>query len=166
MHELRTLDPMTDEKDFQTAYDWIFEKPDWFQYLDGVMAVVGNVYSFHNYLSQAKEPTEYNVGLFDGKMTALFTIQDRKDGSFQVHINAPRGVDQQALIAGALQLRDWLFANGAREVYGYLASINRPMKRFAEEAGFHYCGVRIYKGTLNGRTPIAWLRYTTIRLPR
>lgn len=164
-YEIRSLDPVKDEAMFKQAYEWIFAKPHWLQYTDGVMSIAGNVYSFDNYLKQAKEPTEYNVGVFDGSgnLTALFTIQDRKDGSFQVHVNADRGVDRQALIAGATRLRDWLLANGAREIFGLIADVNRPLRRFAEEAGFTYCGVRIYKGSLNGRRPIAWLRYATAR---
>lgn len=161
-YELRTLDPERDEEMFKLAYDWIFTRPDWFQYMDGVGSVVSNTYSLENYLSAAKEPTEYNVGLFNGKLRALFTIQDMKDSSFQIHVNAEKGVDQVALIAGAIRLREWMFANGAHELFGFIASINRPMKKFAEQAGFAYCGVSVFRGSLNDR-PIRWLRYQAVK---
>lgn len=160
--ELRALDPEGDEVLFRLAYGWLFGRPDWFQYTDGVASVVSNTYSFDNYIQAAKEPTEYNVGMINGKLQALFTIQDQKDGSFQVHVNADRGVDHLALIAGAIQLRQWLFEHGAKEVFGWLPSINRPMKKFAEQAGFTYCGVSIFRGSLNDR-PIRWLRYQAVR---
>lgn len=162
MYILRTLDPAKDEALFQEAYSWIFTRPDWYQYMDGVASVIGNTYSFENYLKEAKEPTEYNVGLFNGKLRAVFTIQDQKDGSCQVHVNAENGVDQLALVAGAVRLREWLFANGVVEIFGWLASINRPMKTFAEQAGFKYCGVSVFRGSLNDK-PIRWLRFAAMR---
>jgi hypothetical protein len=159
---LRTLDPAKDEAMFKLAYDWIFTRPDWFQYMDGVASIVSDTYSFDNYLKAAKKPTEVNVGLFNGKLRAVYTIQDQKNGSFQVHVGAEQGVDQLALVAGAICLKEWLFANGAREVFGWLASVNRPMAGFAAEAGFSYCGVSVFKGSLNDR-PIRWLRYQAVR---
>lgn len=160
-YELRTLDPERDEEMLKTAYDWIFTRPDWFQLMDGVASVVSNTYSFDSYLKSAKEPTEYNVGLFNGKLRAMFTIQDQKDGSLQIHVNAEKDIDQIALVAGANRLREWMFANGARELFGWIASINRPMKRFAKQAGFSYCGVSIFRGSLNDK-PIRWLRYMAV----
>ena len=83
-YELRTLDPEKDEQMFKQAYEWIFTRPDWFQYMDGVASIVSDTYSFDSYLKAAKDPEQYSVGLFNGKLRALFTIQDRKDGSFEV----------------------------------------------------------------------------------
>jgi hypothetical protein len=162
MYELRTLDPTKDEALFQEAYSWIMAQPDWFQYLEGVVATVNNCYSYTDYLKAAMKETEVNIGLFNGRLRAVYTIQDQKDGSFQVHVGAEQDVDQMALVAGAIRLREWLFAHGAREVFGWLASVNRPMKKFAEEAGFHYCGLSVFKGSLNDR-PIRWLRFSAAR---
>jgi len=162
-YELRTLDPTKDEAMFQTAYEWIMAQPDWFQYLEGVVATVNNCYSYTDYLIAAKRPKEVNIGLFRNfTLVALFTVQKEDHNSVQVHVGAEKDVDQLALVAGAIRLREWLFANGAREVFGWLASVNRPMKRFAEEAGFSYCGVRVYKGSLNDH-PICWLRYQAVK---
>lgn len=160
-YSLRTLDPVKDEELFKTMYEWLFQNPEWFQYLDGVSSVVSGTYSFEDYLKAAMKPTEYNVGLFNGKLQAVYVIQDQGDGSIQVHVNAERGADHDALVAGAVRLKDWLFEHGTREVFGWLASVNRPMRKFAEQAGFSYCGVRVYRGSLNDK-PIAWLRYQAV----
>ena len=158
-YEVRALDPVTDEPLFKEAYEWILAAPDWFQYLEGVVATINGCYSWHDYLKAAAAPTEYNIGLFNGKLRAVYTIQDQKDRSFQVHIGAEKGVDETALVNGAIQLKDWLFEHGAVEVFGYLASVNRPMRRFAERAGFSYCGLSVFKGSLNDK-PVRWLRYS------
>jgi RimJ/RimL family protein N-acetyltransferase len=161
-YELRTLDPARDEKLFKQSYEWLFVKPEWFQYVDGVASVVSNTYSFENYLASAMKATEYNVGLFNGKLQAVYVIQDQGDGSMQVHVNAERGANRDALVAGADCLKRWLFEHGATEIFGWLASINRPMRRFAEQAGFRYCGVSVFKGGLNDR-PIRWLRFQAVK---
>lgn len=161
-YELRALDPTKDESLFQEAYNWLFVNPEWFQYLDGVAANVNNCYSFEDYLKAAMKPTEYNVGLFNGKLRAVYVIQDQGDRSFQVHVNTQRGIDQQMLVTGALQLKDWLFTHGAREVFGYVASINRPMRRFAKAAGFSYCGLSVFKGSLNDK-PVRWMRFQAVK---
>lgn len=161
-YTLRTLDPSKDEGLFRESYEWLFVKPEWFQHVDGVASVVDNTYSFENYLAAAMKDTEYNVGLFNGKLQAVFVIQDQGDGSMQVHVSAERGANQPALVAGASQLKDWLFAHGATEIFGWLASVNRPMRKFAEKAGFHYCGVSVFKGSLKDR-PIQWMRFSAAR---
>jgi hypothetical protein len=159
--ELRALDPAQDEEMFKASYDWILKSPAWFQYLEGIVATVNNCYSFDDYLKSAMRPNEVNIGLFNSSLQAVYTIQDQGDGSFQVHVGAAPNVDRLALIAGASQLREWLLTRGARDVYGWIASINRPMKKFAEQAGFTYCGVSVFKGSLNDK-PIRWLRMQAV----
>ena len=160
--QLRTLDPEKDEELFKQGYGWLLQKPAWFQYLDGVAGEITGTFSLEKYLNSTKDPNEYNVGLFNGRLQAIYTIQDQKDGSMQVHVNTCEGVDQLALVEGAVHLRKWLFDHGATSVFGWLASVNRPFRRFAERAGFFYCGVRVYRGSLNDK-PVAWLRYEASR---
>lgn len=114
-YELRTLDPEKDEEAFKIAYQWIMDSPDWFQYLEGVIATVNNCYSFTDYLKASLNPAEVNIGLFNGRLQAVYTIQDQKDGSFQVHIGAEKDVDRLALVEGASRLRRWLFENRDRK---------------------------------------------------
>jgi hypothetical protein len=161
-YTLRTLDPAKDENLFKEAYDWILSAPDWVQHIEGVVANINNCYSYEDYLKAAMKPTEFNIGLFNGKLRAVYTIQDQNAGSFQVHVGAERGVDPLALIAGASQLREWLFAHGARDVYGWVASVNRPFRKIVKDAGFAYCGMSVFKGSLNDR-PIRWLRFQAVK---
>lgn len=161
-YELRTIDPDQDEEAFRAAYQWVLEKPDWYQYMDGVASQVNNTYSFENFMKAARNPKEVNLGLFNGRLQAVYTIHDQGDGSFQVHLSADKDVDHLAFLEGARRLREWLFANGARSVFGWLASVNRPMRKFAEEAGFAYCGVSVFKGSLSDR-PIQWMRFQAVK---
>ncbi len=161
-YDLQALDPEKDEEMFKQAYNWILSAPDWVQHLEGVVASINNCYSYQDYIEAAMKPTEYNIGLFNGKLQAIYTIQDQGDRSFQTHVGAIRGVDHFALVAGASRLREWLFEHGAVEVYGWVASINRPFRRIVEQAGFYYCGVSVFKGSLND-SPIRWMRFQAER---
>lgn len=160
--ELRALNPDTDQDLFREAYDWIFEAPKWLRQAENIVAGINGCDSWEGYLKAAYSPQECNVGLFSGIMLALFTIQSEGDGCFQVHVNAKPHADTLMLMAAAMQLKEWLFDHGAREVFGFIAERNRPLRRFAERAGFKFSGVSIFKGSMRDR-PIRWMRYTALR---
>lgn len=160
--ELRALDPERDQQLFREAYDWIFEAPLWLRQAENIVAGINGCDSWEGYLKAAYSPKEVNIGLFHGIMLALFTIQNEGDGCFQVHVNAKPGSPAGEMIAASIQLRDTLFAQGATEIFGFIAERNRPLRRFAELAGFKFSGVSIFKGSMRDR-PIRWLRYCVIR---
>lgn len=163
--ELRALDPDTDQHLFREAYDWIFEAPKWLRQAENIVAGINGCDSWEGYLKAAYSPQECNVGLFSdfsGIMQALFTIQSEGDGCFQVHVNARPHAETSMLVAAAIQLKEWLFQAGAKEVFGYVAERNRPLKKFAEQVGFKFSGVSIFKGSMRDR-PIRWMRYTALR---
>lgn len=160
--ELRALDPDRDQDLFRQAYDWIFEAPPWLRQAENIVAGINGCDSWEGYLKAAYSPKECNVGLFDGIMLAMFTIQSEGDGCFQVHVNTKPGAPAGVVAAAAAQLRDNLFAQGATEIFGFIAERNRPLRRFAEVVGFKFSGVSIFKGTMRDR-PIRWMRYTVLR---
>lgn len=160
--ELRTLNPDLDAHLFREAYDWIYEAPKWLRQSENIVAGINGCDSWEAYLKAAHRAKEANVGLFSGIMLALFTIQDEGYGAFQVHVNAKPHADTLAMMAAAMQLKKLLFDTGAREVYGYIAERNRPLRRFAEQAGFYNTGVSIFKGSMRDR-PVRWLRYSALR---
>jgi hypothetical protein len=160
--ELRTLDPKADEQLFREAYDWIFEAPPWLRQAENIVAGINGCDSWEGYLKAAFSPKEFNIGLFHGIMLALFTIQREDNASFQVHVNAKPHAPAGEMIAASIQLRNALFAQGATEIFGFIAERNRPLRRFAEMAGFKFSGVSIFKGSMRDR-PIRWMRYTVLR---
>ena len=173
--ELRGLDPDRDQQLFREAYDWIFVAPKWLRQAENIVAGINGCDSWEGYLKAAQDPKEVNIGLFGESMEALFTIQNEGDGCFQVHVNAkPHGrrihrahlqgwtAPTGEMIAAAIQLRDTLFAQGANEIFGFIAERNRPLRRFADLAGFNFSGVSIFKGSMRDR-PVRWLRYCALR---
>jgi hypothetical protein len=156
--ELRALDPDRDQQLFREAYDWIFEAPPWLRQAENIVAGINGCDSSEGYLKAAQDPKEVNIGLFGTEMQALFTIQNEGDGCFQVHVNAKPNAPAGEMIAAAIQLRDTLFSQGAIEIFGFIAERNRPLRRFAEFAGFKFSGVSIFKGSMRDR-PIRWMRY-------
>ncbi len=160
--ELRALDPDRDGQLFREAYDWIFEAPRWLRQAENIVAGINGCDSWEGYLKAAHDPKEVNIGLFAGSMQALFTIQDEGCACFQVHINAKPHGPAGEMIAAAIQLRDTLFSQGAIEIFGFIAERNRPLRRFAEIAGFKFSGVSIFKGSMRDR-PIRWMRYCALR---
>jgi len=160
--ELRALDPRSDAHLFRQAYDWIFEAPEWLRQAENIVAGINGCDSWEGYLKAALDPKEVNIGLFGQSMVALFTIQNEGEGCFQVHVNAKPNAPAGEMVAAAIQLRDTLFAQGASEIFGFIAERNRPLRRFAELAGFKFSGVSIFKGSMRDR-PIRWMRYTVLR---
>lgn len=160
--ELRALDPDRDVDLFREAHNWIFEAPPWLRQAENIVAGINGCDTWEGYLKAAYSPKECNVGLFDGIMLALFTIQSEGDGCFQVHVNAKPHADTLMLMAAAMQIKQWLFDRGANEVFGFVAERNRPLRRFAEQVGFKFSGVSIFKGSMRDR-PIRWMRYAAFR---
>jgi hypothetical protein len=154
---IRALDPIKDQDLFAEAYSWRTVKR-LARSQEGVIDFAGFSHP---------EPNEVAMGLFNGRLQAVFLIQDHGRGSFETHFTCKPGTSRETLSVGALTIKNWLFEKGgAREVYGWLrerhAYPNHPVRKFVESIGMFedlHCQKCVFRGTLT----LWWRRFVAKR---
>ena len=154
---IRALDPDVDWIHFRDAYNWRTQKR--------LARMPEGVVSFEDFSNPL--PNEAALGMFNGQLEALFLIQDRGMGLFEVHFTNRQGLEKDLLAAGALTVKNRLFEQGAREIYGWLrekhARPNHPIRRFAESIGFFLDKQSTNYVIMHGDRWVWWRRFSAKR---
>ena len=155
MYTIRALNPEKDRELFAEAYEWRSHKR--------LSRDVEGIIDFEDFVNLG--PDEVLMGLFNGKLQAVYLIQDRGERRFEVHFTNRPGLARELLAAGALTIKNWLFENGASEIYGWIRERHfnprHPVRQFAESIGFWPSG-DLHVGGRGGRT-FWWRKFSAVR---
>lgn len=141
---LRGLHPVADIDLFHEAYDWRAKNRP------------GHL-PFERWLEVG--PEQSMLGLFNGEFIALYMVKQFAPGFYDLHFTSKRGVPRDYLVAGGIQITNWLLANGAIEVSALISARNRPLQRFLESCGYSLVGRPTFNDTLGAAQ---WLKYAAI----
>jgi len=131
------------------AYKWQFDTPKWFQETMSVWPE-----SKDEYLENSKQEVHY--GIFDGdELISSLRCVEAAPYVMEMHWAMKRKVDFNLIFSDAQVIRDHLFANDVKMLYGYIASRNQSLIKFAKNLGFYDTGSRRYKG-LSKNKVIEW----------
>lgn len=136
--ELRGLDPSSELELFREAFNWRSKRPDHL--------------SFEQWLDVG--PHQAMMGLFNGTFLALYMVKEFDSGRYDMHFTSKRGAPREYLIAGGIQITNWLVSNGALEVSAIIMKRNGPLRRFLED-----CGYSLDREMTFTDSPYRWLRY-------
>lgn len=163
----RRLDPDRDVERFRRAYGWDRDAPRWYSEMD---AVFGD-YAFDEYVAKAREVTQVNIGLFEGEeMFAMITTNlvamtttPAPSGVYDLHLAAARHAGAEKIVRAFISIRRQMFEDlNALALYGWVASVNRPLMRLSRRLGFKPDGMLMLKGSVREGV-IRWRRVTYTR---
>jgi hypothetical protein len=117
---MRSLNPQTEQELFRQAYEWR-------------QSPRRHRISFEDFA--ADSPSQITLGLFNGELQAVYFFHQTGPTEFQAHFTSRRGADRSLVLAGAITLVKWFQENNL-EMVVYIDKRNKPLCRFAEEAGF------------------------------
>ena len=139
--ELRSLDPEADYDLFREAHNW--RRPS---------RVSADQVSFDEFIRP--DPAKAVLGLFNGDFLAVYLIREWMPQHYDMHFTAKRSAPRDYLVAGGIQITNWLIKNGAVEVSAFIIARNRALKRFLED-----CGYKLARSERFEDSPREWLRY-------
>lgn len=122
--KIRALDPLTEIELFREAYSW---RPKGKKYLQP------HPMDFEDFA--ANDPNQIVMGLFNGKLCAVFMFREFQPGWLETHFTTRRDAQKDNVLLGALTLADWC----VERRFGLTANIverNTPLRRFVEAIGF------------------------------
>lgn len=137
---LRGLNPNVDASLFREAYDW-----------RKVSRLQHGKLSFEAFCDSTV------LGLFNGEFLAVYVIEEPVKGLFSMHFTSKRKTPREYLVAGGIQITNWLIANGALEVSAVIVARNRALRKFLED-----CGYTLEKEMRFDDSPHVWLRYIAV----
>lgn len=140
---LRYLDPKTEPELFQEAYNWRSKRG---------KAEAGQM-PYRDFLDSWAV-----MGLFNGEFIGVYVIKEFQPGCFDMHFNSKRQTPRNYLVAGGIQITNWLVGNGAREVSAVIIARNRALREFLEDCG--YAAVQKMRFV---DSPHLWLKYVAMR---
>lgn len=140
---LRYLDPKAEPELFQEAYSWRSKRGN---------AQAGQM-PYRDFLNSWA-----TMGLFNGEFIGVYVIQEYQQGHFDMHFTAKRKTPREYLVAGGIQITNWLMENGAREVSAVIIARNRALKEFLEDCGYEVSQPMKFKDS-----PHLWLKYVAVR---
>lgn len=142
--EMRVLDPHAELDLFQTAYNWRPERK---------KHVGANQMPFEDFVGSWAV-----LGLFNSEFIAVYVVREYQSGYFDLHFTSKRKTPREYLVAGGIQITNWLMENGAREVSAVIVSRNRPLASFLED-----CGYAVAETLTFDNSPHPWLKYVAVR---
>lgn len=163
----RRLDPEADVECFRLAYGWDRDAPRWYREMDSVFGD----YSLNEYVAKAREATQVNIGLFEGREIfamittnlVAMTTDPTASGVYDLHLAAARHAGAEKIVRAFESIRRQMFEDlNALALYGWVASVNRPLVRLSRRLGFKPDGLLMFKGSVRGRV-IRWERVTYTR---
>lgn len=141
--EMRGLDPVADYELFREAYDW-----------RKVSRLQHGRLSFETFTNPSEVTT---MGLFNGEFLAVYVIEENQRGHFGMHFTSKRGTPREYLVAGGIQITNWLIENGAMEVSALITKRNRALRQFLED-----CGYSLEKEMTFDDSSYTWLRFIAV----
>jgi hypothetical protein len=142
--EMRGLDPVSDLGLLHEAYIWRANQ--------NLPHLRPGRMPFEQWLES--DSPQVIMGLFNGEFLAVYLIKEFDTGKFDLHFTSKRGVSRQHLVAGGVQVTNWLVENGALEVSALIVKRNRPLRQFLED-----CGYSLDRELTFIDSPRLWLRY-------
>lgn len=121
---MRALDPTNDAELFREAYSW---RPERKKHLQPDRMSFGDF--------SADDPKQIVMGVFAGKLCAVFLLREFQPGWFETHFTTRRNASKDVALSAAMELAEWFRENGA----GLTANIverNTPLRKFVEAVGF------------------------------
>ena len=165
---IRRLDPTTDQAFYRWAFSWLADSPLWRQHTEAVFGTLDQA----EYLQAARSdrsrrPVEpgsdrrLDIGVMDGPVfVAKVALHLTAKHTYEVSLEAARGVNPAAIITAGLLIRDRLFGEyHARSVFAWVPRWASGVRRVLAAIGFHNSCVSMLRGTCRGRT-IEWLRFS------
>jgi hypothetical protein len=151
MLEVRPLRPLEDLSLLAAVYGWARGAPGWLRESQGVWGREG----FGPFaLAHLEERTTF--GLFGGgRMFAAVTLDAWGAGLYECHLSARKGADAGDVTGCAVELRNRLFAAGARELFAWVDARNRGARDVLTACDFRDAGLVMLKGERRGRL-IEW----------
>lgn len=143
MLEMRKLDPEIDLELFHTAYNWRPERK---------KHVGANQMPFDDFLNSWAV-----LGLFNGEFVAAYVVKEYQKGFFDLHFTSKRKTPRDYLVAGGIQITNWLIENGAWEVSALIISRNHALRKFLEDCGYKPKGILTFTGS-----PQEWVKYVAV----
>lgn len=144
--ELRGLNPVNDLELFHQAYNWRVSQK--------LKHLRPGRMSFEEFASDDVTV----MGLFNGDFLAAYVVKEYQPGYFDMHFTSKRKAPRDYLVAGGIQITDWLIEHGAREVSALIVSRNRPLAAFLEDCGYSAVETLTFEDS-----PHRWLKYVAIR---
>jgi hypothetical protein len=141
--ELRHLSPERDADLFCEAHNWRAARSH---------RVSGGQMPFEDFV--APNSTQVVMGLFNGEFLAAYMVREYAPQHYDMHFTAKRQVPREYLVAGGIQLTNWLIKNGAIEVSAFIVARNRVLQRFLED-----CGYKLERSMRFDDSPHEWWRY-------
>lgn len=136
------------------ALSWIDHAPRWFRDCD---AVWGHE-TAEDYLKKMGQQADWAV-MEDNQLHSVISLTVAGKGIYNVHLMTRRNADITPLVIAGQSIRQQLFAKGIREIWCWLAVMNRGAQRAAELIGFIRDGVQMFKGQTHGKV-ILWERFS------
>ncbi len=153
---IRKLDQDTDENLIRMAFFWRDDAPRWFREM---RANSGPGETWEEWEAM-KRDTFLEFGVFDdNEMYGLISLSPEGAGRFSAHISAKRGASGEELAFAAFAVRDWMFKHGAKEIYAWVMSRHRSLKRLCLLCGMRPDTVTMIKGQMRNKL-ILWERYS------
>lgn len=102
----------------------------------------------------APNPTQSVIGLFNGEFLAAYMVREYAPRYYDMHFTSKRRAPRQYLVAGGIQITNWLIENGAIEVSAIIMARNRALKEFLEDCGYTLERELTFTNSIH-----TWLRY-------
>lgn len=150
MLNIRRLDT-NDRELLSAAYDWDLDAPLWYRQADAVFGEQEK----EDFLALLTDSTVALIGIFTPELIGVIVMKLITREHLEAHLLARRGADSLAIVLAGCQIRDDMFAQGAKEVFVWVASRNRHVRRICEQIGFRATGLEMLKGSYRNKV-IVW----------
>lgn len=142
---IRLLDHEKDMPVLEEAWNWRNSAPQWFRDSLDIFKE-----SWEEFLVAV--PDELHYGIFvDEKPTAVVRLIEAYPAVYNIHLSAKRKTDFNIILDYGLRLRNFLFENEVKGMYGWIVKENRGVCHLYEQLGFTDTGIRCYKGMIGNR---------------
>lgn len=158
MISVSLLNPQKDKSHFETVWKWQFEKSAWWQKMYAVWEK-----DFDGFFQKASRLNELSFGIFDReKLIGFFTLEELSRGVFNVHVETDRTkISYEKLFEAVFILRRHISEKGGAKIVTCIASINKPLKRFALNVGFVKTNGKVLRGNFKNKI-LEWEEYFLI----
>lgn len=126
MYTLRLLNPLEDGDLYREAYYWR-ERPK--------KHVQPDRMGLDEFASD--DPRHLTIGLFNGRLLAVYFLHETEPGNFQAHFTSRRNVSYFTLLEGARKVTRAILQNGGSQIHAWITPRNKPLRRFLEALKFH-----------------------------
>lgn len=159
MVEIRRLNPADDRELFEAAWHWLDESPQWRKETAAVFSAI----DYDGYMAEALDPDRIDVGVWDSeKFIAIITLTQTSKDVYEIHFEASRHANMEALIEAGWNVRHLMFKQyNAREGFTYTVKQNRAVLAMDRTIGFTDDNISIFKGQLRGK-PLEWVRISMV----